>query len=118
MPVAAQSDPLIFGGPTTSFPVTTKPSTRKPRATKSPSPSTISPTIPSGFVESHQSFVNKVDTISSCFNRSDFSEFSDSDFQIHSAICVQDKYIIQNGDGFCSVQAVNNLSKALKRLGE
>jgi len=125
MPVVAESPPLVFGGtstpvgtPISTVPVGTPKSTKTPKPSKTPKP--VVTIAPSGdFVSRHLLYVQKVDSLGTCFSRTDFSEFNDTEFVDHTAIAIQDKYLTNNvNNTFCSVQAIDALSKTLKRLGE
>jgi len=118
MPVVAESPPLIFGGtpaPTPRPPVVTP--TPKPAKTPTPTPAPVSVSC-AGFVAMHKRFVEIVDGLNACFKRSEISEFTEQEFLDHSAVAMMDRYITQEKDMYCSMQGVDKLDKALKRLGE
>lgn len=125
MPIVAESPPLIFGGSPTPIPTRT-PSPRPPGVTPTPRPSsTLTPapsppvsTWASSFVVRHEQFINRVNTLSSCFKRADLSDFSDQDFFDHTQVAMQDQYIAQEKDIYCSMQGVRALTNTLRRLGE
>lgn len=106
MPVIAESPPLIFGGTPTSTP--------QPGVTPVP---IVVPTGVSDFVLRHAQFISRVDSIGSCFKREVLSDFTDQEFLDHSQLAMQDKYLVQEEDMYCSNAGVSSLSKALKRLG-
>jgi len=118
MPVIAESPPLIFGGtPTPS---------RTPTPTRTPAPPTPFPTNspapitprPLDFVARHIQFIDRVDTLSSCFIRSDLPDFTDKEFTEHYAVAAKDKYLVKEQNMICSMQGINALTRTLKRLGE
>jgi len=120
MPVVAKSPPLIFGGtpaPTPRPPVVTP--TPKPAKTPTPTPTPVSivPAGTSGWVLRHAQFIRCVDNVGSCFKRVEISDFNDQEFLDHSTVAMQDRYLAQEDDMYCSTAGVGVLSKALKRLG-
>lgn len=127
MPVIAESPPLVFGATPTPSPartpvvpprITPTPEPAKPVVTPSPVPVlTPLPETPD-FVTRHEQFVNRVDSLRACFNRSELSDFSDKEFYDHSRVAMKDKYITREKDMYCSMQGINALTKTLKRLGE
>uniref|UniRef100_A0A6M3III9 Uncharacterized protein n=1 Tax=viral metagenome TaxID=1070528 RepID=A0A6M3III9_9ZZZZ len=120
MPVIAESEPLIFGGPSTPGP--TQPPIQPPMITPTPYvPGTPLPTVSpsaSSFVQRHEQFINTVDNEQACFKRTALASFSDQEFVDHITVAMKDKYITQEKDLFCSMKGIGVLSKALKRLGE
>jgi len=124
MPVLAESPPIqLSGGVPTNTPPPTPTSTPNPgtpRPPRTPKPSTPRPSTPgsntgTGFAARHQEFVTRLEQIGTCFKRTDIPEFNDTEFQEHSQVAIQDKYLTQDQDRFCSRLAVGNLIEALKR---
>jgi len=119
MPVIAESPPIIFGGG--EEPPSIPPAPYVPPTSPSPTPPFV-PQIPStgctpGNIESdHKIFIGHVDQLDECFSREMLPEFTDQNFQLHSNIAITDKYLTKNGDLYCSMQAVQNLSQKLKRF--
>ncbi len=122
MPVVAVSPPLIFGGTPTPVPPARTPTPIPgrtpvpPVSTPTPAP-TVVPIGVSGFVIRHAQFITRVDGIGSCFKRDVLSDFTDQEFLDHSQLAIQDKYLTQEEDMYCSNAGVSALAKALKRLG-
>lgn len=124
MPIIAESPPLIFGG---GDGVPTVTGTPKPRATKKPK-TTPRTTVPIGitgqpvstseFVAKHKNFISTIDSLATCFSRDDLTEFADDEFADHIEIAKTDRYVVSDNDTFCTMQAVNNLKSALRRIGE
>lgn len=115
MPVIAESPPLIFGATPTPRPVVTP--TPRPAT---PTPVFVPIFVPgdtSDFVLRHAQFIRRVDLVGSCFRREVLSDFTDQEFLDHSTVAMQDKYLAQEEDMYCSNAGVGVLSKALKRLG-
>jgi len=106
MPIVAKSPPLVFGATPTPKPVTPE-----------PTPVPIVPTGTSGWVLRHAQFIRRVDNVGSCFKRVEISDFNDQEFLDHSTVAMQDRYLAQEDDMYCSTAGVGVLSKALKRLG-
>jgi len=119
MPVLAQSPPIQLSGgvPTNTPSPTPTPRPGTPRPPRTPKPSTPRPgsNTGMGFAARHQEFVTRLEQIGTCFKRTDIPEFSDTEFQEHSQVAIQDKYLTQDQDRFCSRIAVGNLIEALKR---
>jgi len=114
MPVIAESGPIIYGegeGPYT--PPTLPPAVGPPGVViiKPPGACNLS-----DILANHKIFIEHVDMLGSCFKREEMPEFTDQNFDLHSNIALVDKYITKNGEMFCSMQAVNNLSQKLKRF--
>jgi len=124
MPIIAESPPLIFGGtPAPTPPPTTPTPTPPPVVTPTPKPAVpVATPQPepgiSNFVTRHKQFVDRIDGLSSCFKRTELSAFSDQEFSDHVQVAMQDRYIAQEKDMYCSMQGVNALTKTLRRLGE
>ena len=112
MPVVAESPPLIFGGTPAPTPIPTVTPTPRPGITPTPVPGI------SNFVARHGQFIDRVDSLSACFKRTELGDFSDREFEDHSQVAMKDRYIAQEKDMFCSMQGVNALTKTLRRLGE
>jgi len=128
MPIVAESPPLVFGGTPTPVPVITPSPTPPPRVTPTPKPVSQPGVVPvitpgiepgvSNFVTRHKQFINRIDELSTCFKRVELNEFSDQEFSDHTQVAMQDKYIAQEKEMYCSMQGVNALTKTLRRLGE
>lgn len=107
MPIVAKSPPLIFGAIPTPKPVT-------------PKPTSVPASVPAGtsdWVLRHAQFIRRIDVLGSCFKRVELGDFNDQEFLDHSAVAMQDRYLAQEDDMYCSNAGVGVLSKALKRLG-
>lgn len=113
MPIVAESPPLIFGGSPTPAP-------RPPHATPTPRPASALTPVPStsSFVTRHEQFINRINTLSSCFKRAELTDFTDQEFSDHTQVAMQDQYIVQEKDLYCSMQGVRTLTNTLRRLGE
>jgi len=72
----------------------------------------------SSFVSRHEQFIRRVDGLNTCFKRTELADFSDQEFLDHFTVAMQDRYLTQEKDMYCSMQGVKILSKALKRIGE
>ena len=125
MPIIAESPPLIFGG--TGVPTVTgtpqPKATKKPKATKRPTTTPpqageTSQISASEFVNKHKFFINTIDALSTCFSRDDMPEFADDEFADHIEIAKTDRYVVSDNETFCTMQAINNLKSALRRIGE
>ncbi len=120
MPVVAESGPLVFD--TSKTPKPTK--TPKPKTTPKPDVGTPPPGIttpepgelPLGpFAQTHNTFIDKINTKGACFKRTEFPELTDQDFSDHVQIAKADKYLTQEKDIFCSLQAIARLKDSLDR---
>lgn len=110
MPVIAESEPLIFGSDETP------PDRPAPPATiiiRPPANCNLS-----DIVKNHKTFIAHVDILGSCFKRENMPEFTEQDFEFHKELAMVDKYITVNGDSFCSMQAIQDLSQKLKRFND
>lgn len=114
MPVIAESGPLIYGeGAEPYVPLTPPPIV---------SPPGVVIIKPPGFCDlsdilaNHKIFIQHVDMLGACFKREEMPEFANQDFEIHANIAIVDKYLTKNGEMYCSMQAVQNLSQKLKRF--
>lgn len=117
MPVVATSAPIIYDTTKTPKP-TKKPSVPKtPKPDVSTPPSYIStPALPPGpFAQKHIEFIEKVRNKGACFKRPEFSEFNDQEFSDHVEVAKTDKYITQEKDLYCSLQAIARLKNSLDR---
>ena len=116
MPVIAESEPLPFGE-TPETPPEQPPVTPTPQG-----PPTSIVVIPPGMcnladiIENHKVFIGHVDLLGSCFGRESMPEFSDADFEFHKNLAIIDKYLVENNNNYCSMQAVTDLSQKLKRF--
>jgi len=110
MPIIAESEPIILG------------------EAEEPIIPPVPPVVPgviiikpgycnlSDMLANHKIFIEHVDMLGACFKREEMPEFTNQNFDLHSNIALVDKYITKNGEMFCSMQAVNNLSHKLKRF--
>jgi len=111
MPIIAESPPLTFGSGAAP-PVT-------PAPPKPPTTVIIRPPANcnlSDIIKNHQAFIDHVDILGACFKREDMPEFTEQDFEFHKELAVVDKYITMNGNSYCSMQAIQDLSQKLKRF--
>lgn len=107
MPVIAESPPLLFGTGNGEVPPV------------SPVPPTVIISAACNLhslLTNHKMFIEHVDQLGSCFAREDMEEFSDTEFEFHKELATVDKYITRNGESYCSMQALEDLSEKLKRF--
>jgi len=110
MPIIAQSPPLIFGATPTPTP--------PPSRVVTPAPPAAGTPVREGFPKRHKEFLAVVDSKPTCFKKEEITGFTGEELDQHLQVAMLDKYITQSGDMYCTMQAVSNLKKALKRLGE
>jgi len=117
MPIVAQSGPIIFDGNRTPKPTKTpKPGTTPKPDVSTPPPYISTPALPPGpFAQKHSVFIEKVKSKGACFKRTEFAELNDQDFSDHVEVAKTDKYITQEKDLFCSLQAIARLKDSLDR---
>lgn len=108
MPVIAESPPLTFGS-----------GEAPPDLPTPPTPIIIRPPANcnlSDIVKNHKIFIDHVNILGSCFERDDMPEFTEQEFEFHKELAVVDKYLTVNGNSYCSMQAIQDLSQKLKRF--
>jgi len=117
MPVVAESGPLVFNSSMTPKPTKTpKPGTTPKPDVSTPPPYISSPALPPGpFALKHTEFVTKINKLGACFKRTELSEFTDQDFSDHVEVSKADKFITQEKDLYCSLQAIARLKDSLDR---
>jgi len=115
MPVIAESGPLIYGEGAEPYVPPTPPIVTPPGVViiKPPGFCDLS-----DILANHKIFIQHVDMLGACFKREEMPEFTDQNFEIHANIAIVDKYLTKNGEMYCSMQAVQNLSQKLKRFQE
>lgn len=126
MPIIAESGPVVLGQGGTPVPTSTPaPGTPIPTRppSRTPAPATLPPVYSpqpgsSNFVARHQQFIERVQTVGSCFRREELPDFSDQEFSDHAQVAQQDRYLAQTGDVYCNMQAVSSLANSLKRISE
>ena len=123
MPIIAQSPPLIFGTDTpTPTPVPTFTSTPSPTLTQTPKPTktpTPTPTpeikiVDNEFVDVHRIFLEKLSS-KECFKKEDLSEFTQQQINDHIEIALQDKFIVNTQDVYCTMDGIHKLTSKIKR---
>ena len=120
MPVVAQSGPLIFDSSKTPKPTKTpKPGTTPKPDVGTPPPNISTPEpgkLPLGpFAAKHVLFIDKINSLGSCFKRPEILGLTDQDFSDHIEIAKKDKFITQEKDLYCSLQAIARLKDSLDR---
>lgn len=119
MPVIAESPPLIFGeGVEPGVPVPPLPPPTPPIIGPPPAIIVKPPGICnlSDILANHKIFIDHVDMLGACFTKEAMPEFTDQNFDFHTNLAIVDKYITKDGETYCSMQAVQNLSRKLKRF--
>lgn len=110
MPVIAESPPLTFGSDETP---PDRPALPPTVIIRPPANCNLS-----DIVKNHKVFIDHIDILGSCFNREDMPEFTEQDFEFHKELAIVDKYITVNGNLYCSMQAIQDLSQKLKRFND